>query len=418
LYTILALETSCDETAAAVVRGGRELLANVVSSQMDMHQRYGGIVPEVASRQHIVSLVPVIDEALRALPGGWNDIDAVAATNGPGLSGALLTGLSAAKAIAWQRELPFVGVNHIEAHIYANWLGTGSGGAGEMGSHEPGARETERQRTGVQSRAGMRMSQEPGARETERQGASTGMPFASPFSAAHPSPQFPLIALVVSGGHTLLALLRGHGDYLLLGQTRDDAAGEAFDKVGRILGLSYPGGPAIQKAAEGIQGSGVLPRAWLRDSYDFSFSGLKTAVLHKVQEHQERENRVAPRKPAGRAMAPDEAQSKNPVPLSPQFVGQMAYAFQESVVDVLVTKAIDAAQQFGVTEILLAGGVAANQRLRAELQRRSRVPVRFPPLSLCTDNAAMVAAAAFYRFESGVQSGWDLDVVPNLRLGA
>jgi N6-L-threonylcarbamoyladenine synthase len=402
-YTILALETSCDETAAAVVRGGRKLLANVVASQMDMHQRYGGIVPEVASRQHIVSLVPVIDEALRALPGGWNDVDAVAATNGPGLSGALLTGLSAAKAIAWQRELPFVGVNHIEAHIYANWLGT------EAGEHSS--------REALKHSSGEALKHSSGA-TLERSNAPTLERSDARTLERSNAPTFPLIALVVSGGHTLLALLRNHGDYLLLGQTRDDAAGEAFDKVGRILGLSYPGGPAIQKAAEGIQGSGVLPRAWLRDSYDFSFSGLKTAVLHKVQEHQERERRVAPRKATGRSVPSEEQAAKSPAPLSPQFVGQMAYAFQESVVDVLVTKAIDAAQQFGATEILLAGGVAANQRLRAELQRRSQIPVRFPPLSLCTDNAAMVAAAAFYRFESGVQSGWDLDVVPNLRLGA
>jgi N6-L-threonylcarbamoyladenine synthase len=378
-FTILAIETSCDETAAAVVRGGREKLANVVASQMAMHQRYGGVVPEVASRQHILSLAPVVEAALQELPGGWADVDAVAATYGPGLSGALLTGLNAAKAIAWQRGLPFVGVNHLEAHIYANWLGT------------------------------------------EDRGQGTG-----DRAQGRGAPEFPLVALVVSGGHTLLALLRGHGQYELLGQTRDDAVGEAFDKVARILGLGYPGGPAIERAAEGVAGGKVLPRAWLRDSYDFSFSGLKTAVLHKVQERQELAARLPARKPAerepqgrrGQAGQQLPAAQERAAPLDGQFVGQIASAFQESVVDVLVTKTVDAAQRFGAAEILLAGGVAANTRLREELARKASVPVRYPPLSLCTDNAAMVAAAAFYRFAAGLQAGWELDVVPGLKLGA
>lgn len=364
-YTILALETSCDETAAAVVRGGREVIANIVASQMDMHSRYGGIVPEVASRQHILSLTPVVEAALAALPGGWSAVDAVAATHGPGLSGALLTGLNAAKALAWQRGLPFIGVNHLEAHIYASWL--------------------------------------------------------DPRSAP---PTFPVIALVVSGGHTLLALLRDHGDYTILGQTRDDAVGEAFDKVARILGLGYPGGPAIQHAAEKAQAGGmVLPRAWLRESFDFSFSGLKTAVLHKVQEHQEREARL-PAKPTGKhkgrvvpPATPPEPPKVAPAPLDPRWVAQVAYAFQESVVDVLSTKAVEAARQHGASAIILAGGVAANTRLRSELSRRAEVPIFVPPIALCTDNAAMVAAAAFYRFAAGMQSGWELDVTPNLRLG-
>jgi N6-L-threonylcarbamoyladenine synthase len=386
-YTILALETSCDETAAAVVRGGRTVLANVVASQMDMHQRYGGIVPEVASRQHMVSLIPVIEEALQALPGGWADIHAVAATYGPGLSGALLSGLNAAKGLAWRRNLPFVGVNHLEAHIYANWLEQGQG--------------------------------DKAAREKGDRGVA---------------PVFPLVALVVSGGHTLLALLRDHGDYQILGQTRDDAVGEAFDKVARILGLSYPGGPAIQKAAEGGQGGQPLPRAWLRDSYDFSFSGLKTAVLHKAQERLSQAARVVPRgkgkaeagadghSSAGERARPNRPNQTGPAApaatLDPQFVAQTAYAFQESVVDVLVTKTVEAARQHGATEILLAGGVAANTRLRAELSRRSPVPVRYPSLSLCTDNAAMVAAAAYHRFVAGLHNEWELDVLPGLKLGA
>ncbi|HEU4324996.1 MAG TPA: tRNA (adenosine(37)-N6)-threonylcarbamoyltransferase complex transferase subunit TsaD [Roseiflexaceae bacterium] len=367
--TILALETSCDETAAAVVRGGRTVIANVVASQIDEHRRYGGVVPEVASRQHILALPAVVEEALAALPGGWADVDAVAATYGPGLSGALLTGLNAAKAMAWGRGLPFVGVNHIEAHIYASWL---------------------------------------------ESGAAPVAPGGKPAAA---TPSFPLVALVVSGGHTLLVLLEGHGRYRLLGQTRDDAAGEAFDKVARIMGLGFPGGPAVQRAAEGAPGGVTLPRAWLRDSYDFSFSGLKTAVLHQVQGRQERETRVQGVRGAGaRAATPEPAAAPAQPGQPDRFTVQLASAFQESVVDVLVTKTVDAARIYGATEIVLAGGVAANTRLRAEMARRASVPVRCPAIALCTDNAAMVAAAAFYRFETGLQSDWDLDVNPNLRL--
>jgi N6-L-threonylcarbamoyladenine synthase len=375
--TILSLETSCDETAASVVQGGRRVLSNVVASQMEMHRRYGGIVPEVASRQHILSLKPVLEEALAVLPRGWADLDAVAATYGPGLSGALLTGLNAAKAIAWQRGLPLVGVNHLEAHIYANWLAS--------------------------------------RREPTPAGAS------QPLTDV---PQFPLVALVVSGGHTLLVLLHDHGDYQVLGQTRDDAVGEAFDKVARMLDLGYPGGPAIEQRAAGVDTTMTLPRAWLRDSYDFSFSGVKTAVLHRVQARQARQTPVVPprserssarRDVTGRRSLP--VGDPDVLPLDAQFVSQMAYAFQESVVDVLVTKTVHAARQYDACEILLAGGVAANRRLRNALAARADVPVRYPPISLCTDNAAMVAAAAFYRFESGLQSGWDLDVQPNLKLG-
>jgi N6-L-threonylcarbamoyladenine synthase len=373
-FHILALETSCDETAAAVVRNGTVIVSNVVASQMEMHERYGGVVPEVASRQHILSLLPVLQEAVAALPGSWNDIHAIAATYGPGLSGALITGLNAAKAIAWQRQLLFVGVNHLEAHIYANWL------------------------------------------QTEEQ---------------TPPPQFPLVALVVSGGHTLLALLRDHGDYQLLGQTRDDAAGEAFDKVARILGLGYPGGPAVEHSAkQAIGGKLTFPRAWLRDSYDFSFSGLKTAVLHKVQERESpgasaptesqkrtrRGRKSATDEPAEAPAAPPPARSSSTMP-DGSATAHMAHAFQESVVDVLVSKTVQAAAEYGAAEIVLAGGVSANMRLREEMGRRAGVPVRCPPIWLCTDNAAMVAAAAYYRFNEGLQSGWDLDVVPNLKLG-
>ena len=369
-FTILAIETSCDETAAAIVRGGRTIVSNVVASQLDEHRRYGGIVPEVASRQHILAITPVVEQALAGLPGGWDGIHAVAATYGPGLAGALLTGLNAAKTIAWARDLPFVGVNHIEAHIYANWLDLGLGASD------------------------LRLDSQ---------------------SQASSPPQFPLIALVVSGGHTLLALLEGHGIYRLLGQTRDDAAGEAFDKAARIMGLGFPGGPAIQRAAEHAPGGVTLPRAWLRDSYDFSFSGLKTAVLHQVQGRQNREAKVTPPAAAGKPPGAEPATDHVARSIDKQ-IAQLAYAFQESVVDVLVTKTIDAARAYGATEILLAGGVAANARLREELTRRAAAPVRCPPPELCTDNAAMIAASAYYRFETGLQSGWDLDVQPNLKL--
>lgn len=385
-FTILAVETSCDETAAAVVRGGREIVSNVVATQLDEHRRYGGIVPEVASRQHILALEPVIRQALAALPGGWGDIHAVAATYGPGLAGALLTGLNTAKAMAWMRELPFVGVNHIEAHIYANWLVPEGRGTRDEG------REAEHSAT------------------------------LAPQPASLNLPDFPLVALVVSGGHTMLVLLEGHGAYRLLGQTRDDAAGEAFDKAARIMGLGFPGGPAIQQAAAGAPGGVTLPRAWLRDSYDFSFSGLKTAVLHQVQERQNRETRVVPRTSERKATQTERRSPPNAgIPsagshVPDRFIAQLAFAFQESVVDVLTTKAVDAARAHGATAILVAGGVAANTRLRAELERRSPVPVRVPPISLCTDNAAMIAAAAFYRFADGRQDGWELDVRPNLKL--
>ncbi|HMO58662.1 MAG TPA: tRNA (adenosine(37)-N6)-threonylcarbamoyltransferase complex transferase subunit TsaD [Roseiflexaceae bacterium] len=347
--TILALETSCDETAAAVVRDGRIIVANIVASQIEAHRRYGGVVPEVASRQHILTLDTVVREALALLPGGLDEIDAVAATYGPGLAGALMTGLNMAKAIAWIRDLPLIGVNHIEAHIYANWL-------------------------------------------------------IPPQPAAVSEPAFPIVALVVSGGHTLLALLEAHGRLRILGQTRDDAAGEAFDKVARIMGLGFPGGPAIQQAAyNATERRLVLPRAWLRDSYDFSFSGLKTAVLHQM--------RAAGMTPAGARDAPGTTAAH---PL----VGELAYAFQESVVDVLVSKACEAAQACAARSIILAGGVAANARLRDELTRRAAVPVHVPPLALCTDNAAMIAAAAFFRYHAGVQQGWALDVDPALQLDA
>ncbi len=317
---VLAIESSCDETAAAVIEDGRIIHSNIVASQVNLHARYGGVVPEVASRQHLRNVIPVIRDALAAANMTLDDIDAVAGTRGPGLAGSLLVGFNAAKSLAYGRDLPFIGVNHLEGHIYANWLDV----------------------------------------ETE--------------------PRFPALCLVVSGGHTDLVLMRTHGDYRRIGGTLDDAAGEAFDKSGRLLGLPFPGGPQIAKAAlEGGPSSLKLPRAWLPGTSDFSFSGLKTAVLHVVQ--------------AGKYDAPT-----------------IAWEFQEAVVDVLAGKTARLAKDLGVAEVLVAGGVAANARLRQELAIRCAVPVRIPPPKLCTDNGAMIGAAAGHRLALGESTEWGADI--------
>ncbi len=343
MVLILGIETSCDETAAAVLMDGRRLLSNIVASQIDLHRRYGGVFPEVASRQHVLTIRPVIEQALKEAQVSWDELSAVAVTYGPGLAGSLLVGVNVAKGIALGRGLPLVGVNHLEGHIYSNWL-------------DPVP---------------------PG--QPPYQGLQLG------------EDHFPILVLVVSGGHTELLLMRGHGRYERLGGTLDDAAGEAFDKVARLLGLAYPGGPSIQKAAEqGDPGRFPLPRALLNDPehpFDFSFSGLKTAVLRLVQE------------------------LGGPVP-----VADVAASFQAAVADVLVTKTIQAAEVCAVRHVCVCGGVAANVALRAELERRMTHPYSIPPIWLCTDNAAMVACAGYYRFQVGEQAGWDLDVEASARL--
>ena len=331
---VLAIESSCDETAAAVVRDGRWIEGNAVASQIPLHQQYGGIVPEVASRAHVQAIVPVIRDAMAQAEVAWDDLDLIAATKGPGLAGSLLIGLNAAKAVAYARDLPFLGVNHLEGHIYANWLA-------------------------------------PAAEE----------------STAPPEPQFPLLCLIVSGGHSDLVLMRDHADLARLGRTRDDAAGEAFDKVARILGLGFPGGPAIQKiAADGDASRFPLPRAWLKGTHDFSFSGVKTAVLRLVESFVDQ-----------------------PVPAA-----DIAAAFQESVADVLSAKTVQAAQDHSVSQIVVAGGVAANSALRARVLERAAVPVRLPALKYCTDNAAMIASAGFFRYRAGARSDLSLDASANL----
>jgi len=329
---ILAIETSCDETACAVIENGRALLASVVASQMDVHARYGGVFPEVASRQHILSAVPVVEQTLAQAHLTLSDVDAVAVTRGPGLAGSLVVGMNLAKGLALGSGLPLVGVSHLEGHIYSAWVYD----AGDTPPSEP---------------------------------------------------PFPLLALLVSGGHTELNLMEKHLTYKRLGATLDDAAGEAFDKVARLLGLGYPGGPAIQKTAEdGDPARFTFPRAWLEGRWDFSFSGLKTAVLRQVRDLEK----------GGR-----------PLP-----VADLAAGFQAAVVDVLFSKAMQAARQFGAKAILVAGGVSANRALRQAFSKQKEFPVHVPPLSLCTDNAAMIAAAGYYRFVHGQRDGLDMDVLP------
>lgn len=347
---ILAIETSCDETAAAVIEDGVFIRSNVVASQIDIHRRYGGVFPEVASRQHILAISTVIQDALIEARTGWNEVEAVAVTYGPGLAGSLLVGVNAAKGLALALNVPLIAVNHLEGHLYSNWLDV--------------------------DRTGQR-----------------------------PTITFPALALIVSGGHTELVLMRRHRDYKILGRTIDDAAGEAFDKVARVLNVGYPGGPAIEKVAKaGNPNAYKFPRAWLGDSYDFSFSGLKTAVLRVVQRYSKVE----------RMPAPDETEQQLQMRSIP--VADIAASFQMAVVDVLVEKTKAAADEYEVTEILLAGGVSANTLLRNKMMATAGRPVRVPPLFLCTDNAAMIGAAGYWHLRTGAVSDWNCDVVPNLRL--
>ena len=337
---ILAIESSCDETGIAIVVGGSRIVANQVASQVAIHAATGGIVPEVAARQQLRWIVPTLEAALAQAQTGWDDLDAVAVTYGPGLIGSLLVGVNVAKALAVARDLPLVGVNHIEGHIYANWL------------------------TDVEA----------------------GAPLP-------PEPPFPLLCLVVSGGHTQLVLMHDHGRYELLGQTVDDAAGEAFDKVARLLGLPYPGGPAISAAAEGATAATRFPRARTAGPYDFSFSGLKTAVLREVEGLRER---------------------NEPIPID-----GIAAAFEEAVVDALATKTVAAARDHGVAAVALGGGVAANRALRATLEERvtaEGLPLLVPPPAWCTDNGAMIGAAAGFRLAAGDLAGPALEAIPNLAL--
>ncbi len=338
---ILGIETSCDETAASVVANGRHIMSSVVASQVELHAEYGGVFPELASRAHIEKIETVVSKAMADAHVGLDAVDAIAVTRGPGLAGSLVVGMNMAKGMALGSAKPLIGINHLEAHLYSIWL----------------------------------LEDEP-------------------------EPEFPLLGLIVSGGHSELILMSEHLQYERLGGTLDDAAGEAFDKVARLMGLDYPGGPAIEQAAEGGDPTAYeFPRAWLEGTWDFSFSGLKTAVLREVRELQ-------PDLEAG----VEQPEAGLPVP-------DLAASFQAAVVDVLVGKTLNAAEEYKAREILVAGGVSANRSLRAGFQARSKFKVRVPPLALCTDNAAMIAAVGHHRFLQGQRDALDIDVIPNWPLG-
>jgi N6-L-threonylcarbamoyladenine synthase len=353
---ILGIETSCDETAAAVVTDGRTIRSNVVASQVELHAPYGGIFPEIASRAHIEHIYLVVDQALEQAELEPGDLDAIAVTRGPGLAGSLVVGVNMAKGLALGSGLPVLGVNHLEGHVYSLWL--------------------------------------------------AGPEFRFVKGEAQPSGQvapieFSIVVLIVSGGHTELLLMRDHGVYERLGGTLDDAAGEAFDKVGRLLGLPYPGGPSIQKAGkDGNPAAFDFPRVWLQSNqgeqnYDFSFSGLKTAVLRTLQ-----------------GMHPGWSPGKDEPPPDGLPIADLAASFQAAVVEVLVGKTVRAAQESNAKEIFIAGGVSANAALRALMIEQAGLPVRVPPLYLCTDNAAMIAAAGYFRYQAGQRDSLDFDVTP------
>lgn len=331
---ILGIETSCDETAAAIVEDGKKIISNVVASQISIHQKYGGVVPEIASRKHMEYIIPVIDKALDESGKKITDLSAIAVTYGPGLIGSLLVGLSVAKAMAYAQNIPFIGINHLEAHIYANLL--------EHNEIKP-----------------------------------------------------PFVCLIVSGGHTSLVYIRHFGEYKLLGQTKDDAAGEVFDKIAKVLDLGYPGGPITEKLAkEGEPSSIKFPRPLLNDkSYDFSFSGLKTAVIYYIKELKKENKNIS--------------------------VKDILASFQQAVIDVLVEKTIKAALKFKTKQIILAGGVAANSLLRKEIKKKANllnIKVFYPSIFLCTDNAAMIASVGYYKFKENKKSSLNLDAVSRLPL--
>ncbi len=369
---ILGIETSCDETAAAVVEDGRRILSNIIASQVEIHRQYGGIVPEVASRQHLTHIVPTVMQAIEEASLEFGDLDAVAVTHGPGLAGALLVGLNFAKALAFSLGIPLLGINHIEGHIYAAWLTSGPNGSTSDPETEPG---------------------------------------------------FPYVGLIASGGHTDLVLMEDHGAYRLLGRTRDDAAGEAFDKAARILGLGFPGGPEIQRVSRGAIGRERLPRAWLKDTHDFSFSGVKTALLHMAQARgvypppdsptaDEQGGHGGGEGVQGSGRASDAIT----VEARELAVREMAAAFQESLVEVMVTKTLQAAETWGARGIILGGGVAANALLRERVLGEVDLPALVPPPVLCTDNGAMIAGCGYFHLTRGLRDSLDLDVDPSLSI--
>ena len=338
---ILGIETSCDDTAAAVIQNGTTIRSNVVASQKEMHKKYGGIIPEISSREHFLNFLPVVNEALDIAGITYHDLDGIAVTNGPGLAGALLVGVNSAKGLAISWDKPLIGINHLEGHIYSAWLENND------------------------------------------------------FSKTH---GFPMVCLIASGGHTDLVLMKDHLVYETIGRTVDDAAGEAFDKAARILGLGFPGGPEIQKMSENAQGNiEKLPRPSVKQSNSFSFSGLKSALARRAEAEGFYSNGI----------------TLNPTKLQ---VREYSAEFQEAIVDCLVRNTLSAVREFDATSVVLGGGVAANSRLRERMNSDMPVPVVIPVPKLCTDNGAMIGAAAYYRFRDGFCQEWDMDAIPNLRL--
>ncbi len=366
---ILGIETSCDETAASVVEDGKKILSNVIASQVAIHRKFWGVVPEIASRKHLELINPAISEALTEAKIGFSRLDGIAVTYGPGLVGALLVGLSTAKAIAYSNNLPFVGINHLEGHIYANYL-------------------------------------------------------------EHPSLKFPFLALIVSGGHSDLVYVKGHGVYEVMGRTRDDAPGEAFDKIAKFLKLGYPGGPIIDELAKKGNPKAIpFPRSYFKtkETLDFSFSGIKTAVVNYVTKYKVQSPPRGSRVPSGRE-AKSKVKSQKSKPLSTyQLVNlstdvhNIAASFQEAVVDMLIKNTLRAARIKGIERIVLAGGVASNSRLREKLRAETKargIRLYYPREELCTDNAVMIACCGYYKLKEGIESDLSLNAVANLSLGS
>ena len=411
---ILGIESSCDETAAAVVEDGERLLSNVVNSQIDIHAEYGGVIPEIAARSHLEVINPVIKKALSDADCTWDDIDAVAVTYAPGLIGSLLIGTLAARTLAIIHDKPLYKIHHVEAHVYANFIieqrkrGSKHAKLLELTTsaqtREASLSDSLRDEDCLSkaSPAVAKESDEKASRRAEAVVNSSDLALSLP----HHQPTFPLLALIVSGGHSQLVLFQNHGDYQLIGQTQDDAVGEAFDKVAKIIGLPYPGGPAIAKAAElGDPHAFHLPIAKLAGEYDFSFSGLKTAVLRAVQ----------------REVGKDFTFPSHELPalVNDELRYNMAASFQYTAVKTLVDKTKKAYDNFQPASVVIAGGVAANQELRRQLRRALPIDIEYAPIQLCTDNAAMIAALGYFRAQIDQPADpYDLEVQPSLSMTA
>jgi len=384
---ILGIESSCDETAAAVVEDGRRLLSNVVHTQIDIHAQYGGVVPEVAARSHIEMINPVINKALSDAGCSWDDIDAIAVTYAPGLIGSLLVGTLAARTLAITHNKPLYAIHHVEAHVYANFV---------VEQRDPldGSESGSTRRTGAESETV----------DTTTVSEPRSVQRSNHLSLPSRQPEFPMLALIVSGGHSQLVLFRDHGDYELLGQTQDDAVGEAFDKVAKIIGLPYPGGPSIAKAAQsGDPHKYKLPKAKLDSPYNMSFSGLKTALLRAVQAETGHDYTFP--------------SHELPALLDDAQRADFAASFQQTAIETLVDKAERAFRDYSPASVVIAGGVAANQELRRQLSERLPITIEYAPMQLCTDNAAMIATLGYYVAQKkDPVDPYDVEVVPSLSM--